>query len=528
MSSTSTIRPLLAAILAAGLVAPVAAVPFNLGALEGQLDSELTLSARWAGEDAERALIGATNGGRAPAASGDDGRLNFKRGETFSKRLAGWHGLELKSGDSGVFVSGRYWYDFELKDEARPFADTGGEGRARGAQPAGAEWLEAFAWHNHQLAGQPGRLRLGRQLLHWGEGALIPGGIDVINPFDAAIWRRPDAPLGEGRLPVNLLHGVQTLDDALSLEAFYQLEWRPTTLDDCASFSAQADYLADGCNRLAQPLGAPLARGADREARDQGQLGVALRYYAEPLDTEFAAYALNYHSRLPLLGLSDARYFLAWPEDIRLYGLSFATTLATGSRWRGEFSHRPDAPLQPSIADGLAAGTAQHAWRREAVSQLQTSLEHRFDAQALTLTGELAWIHVGAADGRYGRDPLFGPGPQAGGCVLPAGASSRFCEDSGFTTRDAWGYRLQARWEYPRRFAGIGLTPRLSWAHDVDGHSPAPEAVFVEGRRALTLGVDADYRDTWSARLAWTGYSGGRYSTLVDRDQLSLELGLRF
>lgn len=528
MSSTSTIRPLLAATLAAGLAAPAAAVPFNLGAVEGQLDSELTLSARWADADAERALIGVANGGRAPAASGDDGRLNFKRGETFSKRLAGWHGLELKSGDSGLFVSGRYWYDFELKDEARPFADAAGQGRAPGAQPAGAQWLEAFVWHNHQLAGQPGRLRLGRQLLHWGEGVLIPGGLDVINPFDAAIWRRPDAPLAEGRLPVNLLHGVQELDDALSLEAFYQLEWRPTTLDDCASFTAQADYLADGCNRLAQPLGAPLVRGADREAGDQGQFGVALRYHAEALDTEFAAYALNYHSRLPLLGLSGGSYFLAWPEDIRLYGLSFATTLAGGSRWRGELSHRPDAPLQPSIADGLVAGTAQPAWRREAVSQLQTSLEHRFDAPALTLTGELAWIHVGAANGRQGRDPLFGPGPQVGGCALPAGASGRHCEDAGFTTRDAWGYRLQARWEYPQRFAGIGLAPRLAWAHDVDGHSPAPEAVFVEGRRALTLGVDADYRDTWTASLAWTNYSGGRYSTLVDRDQLSLELGLRF
>ena len=532
MSSISRIQPALAVTLAASLAAPAQAVSFNIGALEGQIDTELALSSRWATASPDRDLVGAANGGRAPAASGDDGRLNFKRGETFSKRFSGWHGLELKSGASGAFVSGRYWYDFELKDEARPFAAIDDHGRERGAQAAGAELLEAFAWRNHELGEQPGSLRLGRQELHWGEGVLIPGGIDVINPFDAAIWRRPDAPLTEGRLPVNLLHAAQGLSDDWSLEAFYQLEWRPTTLDNCGSFLAPADYLAEGCSSLARPAGAPLPRGADREARDQGQFGVALRYHHAPLATEFGAYALHYHSRLPLLGLAEDRYFLAYPEDIRLYGLSFASTLASGSVWRGEFSYRPDAPLQPASADALASGQAQSAWRREAVSQLQTSLEHHFDqvmgASRMTLVGELAWIHVGELPGRHGRDPLFGPGPQAGGCVLPAGASLRYCENAGFTSRDAWGYRLQARWEYPRLFAGIDLTPRLSWAHDVDGHSPAPEAVFVEGRKALTLGIDADYRETYTASLGWTGYAGGRYSTLVDRDQLSLELGLRF
>ena len=40
-----------------------------------------------------------------------------------------------------------------------------------------------------------------------------------------------------------------------------------------------------------------------------------------------------------------ARYFLAYPEDIKLYGLSFNTTVGTWA-WQGEISHRQDAPLQ--------------------------------------------------------------------------------------------------------------------------------------------------------------------------------------
>src|SRR3990167_7179499 len=74
-------------------------------------------------------LIGTRNGGQASSQTGDDGRQNFKRGETFSKIFNGIHDLELKYGDTGVFVRGKYWYDFELKDESRQLYDISGSNR---------------------------------------------------------------------------------------------------------------------------------------------------------------------------------------------------------------------------------------------------------------------------------------------------------------------------------------------------------------------------------------------------------------
>lgn len=532
--SYRTLPRQLLALLAASLAASVQALPFNLGAVEGQLDSELGLSTYWALQQADRELIGRANGGAAPAASGDDGRRRFARGAVFSQRFTARHALELRSADSGLLLSGRYWYDFALQDDSRLAGDRGAVEPPRGEPAGGAQLLEAFVYRQQRIAGQPGSLRLGRQLLGWGEGRLIPGGIDVINPFDSANWRAPRAGLREGRLPVNLLHGAQAISDALSVEGFYQLEWRPDAAQHCSSFLADADYLGAGCRHLAQPAAAPLPRLAEHAAADRGQFGLALRYAVDPLDSEFSAFILNYHSRQPLLGLSTDGYVLVYPEDIRLYGLGFATTLPAGSRWRGEFSYRPNAPLQPSIAEGLASARPQAAYRRTASSQLQTSLSQRFDqvmgASQLELLGELAWIHVARPDGRHGRNPLFGPGPQAGGC---AGTATRYCSDDGFTSRNAWGYRLQAHWTYRRAFAGLGLAgldlrPSLSWAHDVDGHSPAPEAVFVAGRKTLGLGLRADYHDTYHASLDYTGFFGGRYSTHSDRDFLSLELGVRF
>lgn len=553
-----------------------AAVPFNLGTLEGQLDSTLSFTSGWGTQGPSARLVGAANGGSAPIASGDDGR-RFAAGETFSKRFEGLHGLELKRGDSGLYLSGHYWYDFELADE-QPIDD---HGRPRHARSAGGEILDAFFYRHYRWDERAGTLRLGRQRLHWGEGELIGGGLDALNPRDAAAYHAPDSAWRDGALPVELAYLSQQLSDALSLEAFYQLRWRPDVAENCGTFFAQSDYLAEGCDeRLALPVpGGPAAAGGeavligragDHEADDGGQFGVALHYYAQSLDTDFGVYALNYHSRAALLGvqggahatadasaarlLGESRYRLAYPQDIHLYGLSFSTSPVSGSTWRGELSLRPNAPVQLASADllyapltpldsaysplTLAPGERLDGYRRKPVTQLQTSLTQVFDrllgAEQMTLTGEIGWVHTGGleSDLRYGRDLLFGPGPLPGGrcqaLAAQAGASARDCRDAGFTSADAWGYRLRSQWDYPDALAGLDLQPHLAWAHDVHGHSPQPQGTFVEGRKAFSLGLDADYRRTYQAGLAYTNFFGGRYSTWRDRDFLTLRLAVHF
>ena len=206
--------------------------------------------------------------------------------------------------------------------------------------------------------------------------------------------------------------------------------------------------------------GVKVARGPDRDARDSGQFGVAMRYMFEPLDTEFGAYFMNYHSRAPIFSATGApasvyaaagnfgrlapiivagnsKYFVEYPEDIRLYGLSFSTTLPTGTAWSGELSYRPNAPVQLNTTDILFSavrplggpyadasvltgvpGEDLHGYTRKEITQFQTTLTHFFDqvmgASRLTVVGEVGVTHVGGLESsskaRYGRDPVFGPG----------------------------------------------------------------------------------------------------------------------
>ncbi|WP_137973788.1 DUF1302 domain-containing protein [Pseudomonas sp. F(2018)] len=590
---TKTTRPgifqphTLALAVALGTIAPAHAVNFNIGEIEGQLDSSISVGASWSTASPDKDLIGNANGGTGFTQTGDDGRMNFKKGETFSKIFKGIHDLELKYGDTGVFVRGKYWYDFELKDEHRLFKDIDDSNRKQAAQASGAEILDAFVYHNYAIGEMPGSVRLGKQVVSWGESTFIGNGINAINPVDAAAFRRPGAEIKEGLIPVNMFYVSQTITDQLSAEAFYQLEWEQTVADNCGTFFSSSDVAADGCDTnynildaatvrtlqaaKAGPAGALLTgvtidneglvvpRGGDHDARDSGQWGTALRWLGD--DTEYAAYFMNYHSRTPnamfqnanaaAIGragvvpslrspilLGNGEYYLEYPEDIRLYGLSFSTTLPTGTAWAGEISYRPNMPIGINGTDMTAklttatAATAGHihkGYNRKEVTQAQTTLTHFFDqvlgASRLTLVGEVGMTSVGGLESRdevaYGRDSIYGSphGTQASNI-----AARNEYGTHGFYTNTSWGYRARGILEYSNVFAGINLKPNVAWSHDVDGYGP----VFNEGSKAISIGVDADYLNTYNASLSYTNFFDGDYNTQTDRDFLALSVGVNF
>ncbi|QYN00522.1 DUF1302 domain-containing protein [Pseudomonas protegens] len=611
--------------LASTLAGPAFGVSFNIGEIEGSFDSSLSVGASWSTAGRNKDLIGVNNGGKGLSQTTDDGHLNFNKGQTFSKIFKGIHDLELKYGDTGVFVRGKYWYDFKLQDEDLDFKNVSNDNRKEGAKSSGGQILDAFIYHNYSIADEPGSVRFGKQVVSWGESTFIGGGINSINPIDVSAFRRPGAEVKEGLIPVNMFYISQNLTENLSAEAFYQLEWDQTVTDNCGTFFSQPDNISDGCDDNLRLLakrstiaatapgraalaamqargvdvneeGTLVRRSGDRDARDSGQFGAAFHYNFEPLDTEFGAYFMNYHSRAPIFSATAApqsayaiapgfgslapvwiagnsKYFVEYPEDIRLYGLSFSTTLPTGTAWSGEISYRPNAPVQLNSTDILysavrplkgafanasllegVAGQDLHGYRRKEVTQFQTTFTHFFDqvmgASRLTLVGEVGVTHVGGleskSDVRYGRDPVFGPGalPATGGqntcralnSTTIAGAGpgadasnlSANCNNDGFTTATSWGYRGRAIWEYPDVFAGVNLKPNVAWSHDVKGYSPGPGGNFEEGRKAISLGLDAEYQNTYTASLAYTNFFGGDYSTVDDRDFLALSVGVNF
>lgn len=591
-------KPLVLALLGASLIqAQAHAIEFQLGEVEGRFDSQISVGASWRAENRDANLISIANGGSPTSlnsGSYDDGDLNFDKGDAFTRIVKGVHDLELRYQNVGAFLRGKYWYDLELKDGKQDHGNTNGysanselsdQGFNDYARFSGAELLDAYVYGSFDINEQPLDLRLGRQVVNWGESTFIQGGINVINPFDVSAFRRPGAEIKEGLLPVNMAFASLGLTDNLSLEGFYQLEWEPTAVDGCGTYFSTNDFAAEGCNGIRvvspsipstlipdsvyfqTPLVVSRATDGRREADDDGQFGIALRYFAEELNnTEFGLYLAQYHSRLPLISgvntpidpvtlemmmpgmgaLSPfmSRYFISYPEETKMVGLSFSTSLGDIA-WSGEISHKRDVPVQingPLLvgailtqfsggignagADDLIASAGLGAeipgYSLFDVTQVQSTFIKFWDrvlgASRLSLVGELGWTHVHSLDEsadalKYGRAGAFG---------YTAGATE------GFVTQNSWGYVVRANLTYPDAFAGVNLTPQISFKHGVSGYGPQPGAAFNEGEKSLSLSLSADYLNKYNVQLAYTDFFGGDFNAMEDRDFISLSASIAF
>jgi hypothetical protein len=324
--------------------------------------------------------------------------------------------------------------------------------------------------------------------------------------------------------------------------AAYTTPGSPTAGNAAASITA-------GATRGAQ------AGGSDPAGAATGALTVAGTAGADAIK-KAKTYILDQYSQ-------TARYLTEYPEDIKLLGVSFNTDIgATGIALQGEFSYRFDMPLQVDdlellfaaltpftpinpvfltnqITAGSAAGLNQYipGYIKRDVSQAQATATKAFGptlgANTLILVGEIAWSHVYDMPSKS-ELRLESPGTFTSGEQLQAGATGahagKAAETWGhFADQDSWGYRLVGRLEYNNAIGPINLLPRLAWQHDVMGNSPGPGGNFLEGRKAITLGVTGTYLNAWSVDLSYTNFFGaGRYNLINDRDFIATNIKYSF
>ncbi len=286
---------------------------FALGEVNGSFDTTLSVGTLYRLENPDPALYGTANTfngvpGKAYSVNTDDGDLNYPRG-TASVLAKATHDLQLKWQDFSVFVRGYYFRDFQNRDKVRPHTPLSKSAQEKVGSDA--VLLDNYIAGNFDIGSMPVTVRLGRQVLSWGESTFIPNGINVINPIDVARLRVPGAELREALLPVYALDTSISLTDKLTVEAVWLLEFRKMEIDpdgtyfsttDIASPGGSKVYLGFGSLSDRQPLGA-LPRGPDRgKHSDFSQWGLALRYLATDLNnTEFGFYYLRYNSRLPVI-----------------------------------------------------------------------------------------------------------------------------------------------------------------------------------------------------------------------------------
>ncbi len=88
---------------------------------------------------------------------------------------------------------------------------------------------------------------------------------------------------------------------------------------------------------------------------------------------------------------------------------------------------------------------------------------------------------------------------------------------------------MLAKMQFNNAFKSINLAPRIAWQHDVNGISPGPGGNFIEGRKAITIGLSGNYQNLYTADISYTRFSGaGRYNLINDRDFIATNIKYSF
>lgn len=400
------------------MAGPAGAVEAQWGDLNLTLTNKLSFGAAMRLSDRDPDLVGIANGGNAFSTNGDDGNLAFGKGSLVSGTLKLTSDLSIGFGEFGAFIraSGVYSPLLDGKDDFFDSADymagrEFGPGELNRKTDAvrshvglHGDLMDAYVFGNLGLGGRSLTFRLGRQALNWGESLLVVNGLNSILAFDVNRLRVPGFEFEELARPAAMAWLSVDPIDNVNLEAFYQLEWRPTIIDASGTFWSTNDFagiggsqanlgfgraaenqaasvngdpttwclpppsLAPGFGSPCIPFGSTVPRTDDVEPSDSGQYGGAIRTLVPFLnDLDLSFYGANYHSRLPVFSgtsrsgpitpADNASYFVEYPEDIQMYGLSFNTTIpGLDVAFQGEYSYKLDQPLQVDDVELLLAG----------------------------------------------------------------------------------------------------------------------------------------------------------------------------
>jgi len=561
------------ATLGLGAASPALAFKFDLdNGITGSFDSTISYGIQRRMQSPDKSMVGRDNRGSVgttgqlgrlvnPGDNGftsnpdfnytnvDDGNLNYKKGDIVSSVLKGTHELALKEQGNWAMLGRFTWStDFAaFHTERTPLDD-----EARKSVKQNISLLDLWVSKDLQLGDQSAKVKVGNQVISWGEDIFIFGGINSVNAYDLRKAHIPGTQLKEIFIPAPMVSFNTSLGEGLSMETYYQFRWNGFKLDPSGTFWSSADFLGKGGKRGAfiptsyfgsgdydptqgrtmdyVALNGGLVPVEKEKPKQSGQFGLSMRFNPRDSDTEYAAYYIRYHDKLPFVGYKfDSKvsnvftnalgYGIVaveqYGQDKDLFGLSMNTKVG---EWAvgAEISYRPkdSVAIDPTVpltgkysVFTAATGSVANGYVNEKKYQAHVT-GFRFLPQEITRP-------LGAAEGYVMAEAAVThyPGLKLNGEI------PYLLNDYSLPTKTSWGYVVEMGVTYGNVFnSGWTMSPVIDFYHDVKGTSPNATP-FMEGRRALALGLNFDYHNQWKVGFGYSAFfGGGSLNLLRDRD----------
>lgn len=278
------------------------AVEFNFGEANLQIDNLVSVGAGFRTSKQDCTHVAKPNGG-CSAGNGagmglndDDGNINTDQWDPYTTTVKITTDFDLQWQNFGAFVRTKAFYDYWVNEELgtrnnrfgkRPLVDAARGDQARDFGGRSFDILDAFVYGNFDVSGMPLNVRVGKQVVNWGESLFIQGGINSFLPIDVSAIRTPGAELKEALMPTPSVFASIGLPGSVTVEAFWQFGWQKTELDACGTFFSGSDAACEGGQYVMfgseYPGPVLLPRAPSEEGDDTGTFGVAIKHYAENL-----------------------------------------------------------------------------------------------------------------------------------------------------------------------------------------------------------------------------------------------------
>ena len=548
--------------------------------VKGSLDMQLTLGAGMRMVNQNPNLIGdprinsAAN--TAFSSNGDDGNLNYDKYNLFTTYLKFTPELLLKfPADFKFMARATMLYDYKATDTQRTELSEAAKNQAA----RDIQLLDLWVSKDMNIGSQRARIRVGNQVISWGESIFAIGGINSTNSLDFQKLSIPGTQLKEAVIPAPIVSVASGLGHGVNLEAYYQFYWNRNRLPPVGTYFSVADILGKGMQSLylngnpsspnfvnfggldpvadpafpANTIVVPFAN--DLTPKNSGQYGVAMHYKPEGISLDLGVYFMNYHDKMPVLSaLADGEAQWKYLEDRKLYGVS--ANFPVGNWAVGwELSYRPKDAIAltgcynpggslDAIGNGVVGINCPMYIDQEKYQMHLTGIlsltpgDHGWfldilRADTATFTGELVGIrYPGVSPGRrfyrtvdgvpVMQAPAAGYGFWKDGTVTEdAGAGPQtYNTVAGMGDANSYGGTVDFNWAYDNKIIkGWTVVPGITYFQAIKGNTPTLTANYLQGAKSMNMYVlfNQSAPTHWQAGLNYTNYWGTN-QLLGDRD----------
>ena len=548
---------LLPAMFGALISAPVAAYTFDtgIGDMQASWVSNITggIAVRTKNPSCsltgDPTMYGCTGANVAQWANGDNGDLNYHKGQPYSGYLSATSELMLTMPAEGYkfLIRGTAMYDFAASSTVRTELSRG----AYDQVVKNAQLLDLWGQKDFNIAGQAAHVRVGNQVINWGESYFASGGINATNSLDIQKLLIPGTQLKQALLPAPMISFASSLPWGFSTEAYWQVQWNGNRYPPVGSYWSTSNVFGRGAlpgsvnsnnfnvggidagtiahitgptsssnnngqiNTISQnlvngaytglptnPIGVPYDTVLPGNHR---QYGVKLAYKPPGADVSFGFYYLNYTDKAPVLSyLANGTSRWSYLKNRQLFGAS--TNFPLGDWAIGaELSYRPhDAvamsycylPGGPTDAQTNGAAAVDCPAYRD-MKKFQLDVNAQLN---LTRTTYPILKYIGADMAVFTAEltAIDYPGlnPNTRYFRTANGQSVYQVADAGYGT---WlqngqnGYQIAAAQGTAR---SVGLTLDFNWTYDgtvIPGWQVTPGITFYDAISGYTPTLSANY-----------------------------------